>query len=189
MTDLYGLVLAGGLSKRMGQDKAQLCYHGQTQLAQSFHLLSEHCEKTFVSVSAANKDDDLRRQYPQIVDEDDFSGPVAGIISAIKKYPTKAWMVIACDLPLLDKAHLIYLRDNRDTTKCATAFHAEQNNLPEPLCAIWEPSSYAYLKYFIAQKINCPRKILMKISTCLLSPLNPSALQNINTPHEMMRIK
>src|SRR3990167_7213142 len=98
---LYGLVLAGGLSKRMGQDKAQLCYHGQTQLAWSFRLLSDICEKTFVSVNRANKDDVLRCQYPQIVDDEkSFSGPIAGILSAIGKYPNHAWMVIACDLPL-----------------------------------------------------------------------------------------
>lgn len=186
---LYGLVLAGGRSKRMGQDKAQLCYHGETQLAWSFRLLSDFCEKVFVSVNSANQEDVLRRQYPQIVDESSFSGPVAGILSAISRYPNNAWMVIACDLPLLDKLHLAYLRDNRDTTKCATAYYSEHGDLPEPLCAIWEPASYLHLQLLCEKKIDCPRKILMQMSTCLLSPRNHYALRNINTPHEMIEIK
>ena len=184
---LYGLVLAGGLSKRMGKDKAQLCYHGQSQLAWCVQLMSDICEKTFASVSAANQNEALRSQYPQIVDENSFSGPIAGILSAMKKYPAVAWMVIACDLPFLTHSDLIYLRDNRDSTKCATAYHAEKNNLPEPLCAIWEPHSYPHLISLYKNAIHCPRKMLMQLQTYLLTPHNYLALHNVNTPDDMIK--
>jgi len=39
---LFGLILAGGMSKRMQRDKAALAYHGRTQLEWAFdsdHLL------------------------------------------------------------------------------------------------------------------------------------------------------
>ena len=47
--DLYGLIIAGGESKRMGFKKAFINYHGVPQLNHLFHLLSKHCEKVFTS--------------------------------------------------------------------------------------------------------------------------------------------
>lgn len=186
---LYGLILAGGQSKRMGQDKAALHYKGEAQLMRAYRLLSAICEKTYVSVSAHNKNDVLRLQYPQIIDDHSFSGPTAGILSAMQQYPDVAWLVIACDLFFLDSAHLIYLRDNRDISKYASAFHAEHTHFPEPLCAIWEPSSYELIKSCVAKNIFCPRQILMQVKIHLLAPFEFSALHNINTQQDLMEIR
>ncbi|HXO65108.1 MAG TPA: NTP transferase domain-containing protein, partial [Steroidobacteraceae bacterium] len=50
---VYGLVLAGGRSTRMGRDKAALAYGGGTpQLERAMALLSPHVERAFVSVRA-----------------------------------------------------------------------------------------------------------------------------------------
>ena len=49
-TTLFGLVvLVGGKSRRMQQDKARLNYHGKPQYVHSFEMLGAFCEKVFVS--------------------------------------------------------------------------------------------------------------------------------------------
>lgn len=55
MTPLYGLVLAGGVSARMGQDKAELSYHGAPQLQVAYETLSPLVERCFVSVRPAQR--------------------------------------------------------------------------------------------------------------------------------------
>ncbi len=44
-----GLILAGGKSQRMGQDKGLLTYHGKTQIDYCFEILSEYVDEVFIS--------------------------------------------------------------------------------------------------------------------------------------------
>lgn len=180
---LYGLLLSGGASQRMRQDKAALSYRGEPQLLRAWQLLEAVTERAFVSVRDNQRDDPLRAGLPQIVDSYDAIGPAAGILSAQKLHPEAAWLVIACDLPLLDRNTLRRLIDARDPQADATAFTSSHDGLPEPLCAIWEPGSHARLLQLYHDGSYCPRKALIQSSTKLL-PAPGDALDNVNTPEE-----
>jgi len=180
---LYGLLLSGGASQRMQQDKAGLAYRGEPQLLRAWRLLDAATERTFLSVRDSQRGDALRASLPQIVDCYDAIGPAAGILSAQERYPEAAWLVLACDLPLLDDDTLRKLIDARDPDADATAFTSRHDGLPEPLCAIWEPSSHALLKQRYDAGSYCPRKTLIQSRTALL-PAPGDALDNVNTPEE-----
>ncbi|WP_243048865.1 NTP transferase domain-containing protein [Dyella sp. RRB7] len=180
---LYGLLLSGGASQRMRQDKAALAYRGEPQLLRAWRLLGAVTGQAFVSVRDGQRDDPLRGALPQIVDSYDAIGPAAGILSAQDRYPEVAWLVLACDLPLLDAATLQQLIAARDASADATAFTSRHDGLPEPLCAIWEPSSHALLKQRYEAGSYCPRKALIQSRTVLL-PAPGAALDNVNTPEE-----
>ena len=47
---LYGLVLSGGKSTRMGTDKGLITYHGIPQREYIYKLLEEVCDATFLSI-------------------------------------------------------------------------------------------------------------------------------------------
>jgi len=181
---LYGLVLAGGRSTRMQRDKARLAYAGRSQLERAFELLTPYVERTFVSVRADQTDDPVRRRYERIVDRHDNLGPIAGILAAQAEHPEAAWLVLAVDLPLLDAATLEHLVWARRADRPATAYRSSHDGLPEPLCAIYEPSSRAALEAYVASGRVCPRKFLMSAEAALLDEPNPCALDNINTPEE-----
>jgi molybdopterin-guanine dinucleotide biosynthesis protein A len=181
---LHGLVLAGGASTRMRRDKAALDYGGKPQLQRAWALLQAVCTQTFVSVRAAQADDPLRADLPQIVDRLEDHGPIAGIEAAQTRYPQAAWLVLACDLPFLDGATLEHLIAHRDPARLATAFRGSRDGLPEPLCAIYEPRSRAALAAFLDGGGHCPRKFLIGADVRLLEQPDPRALDNINTAEE-----
>lgn len=180
---VYGLLLSGGGSRRMQRDKARLAYAGEPQLQRAWRLLQAVTTRAFVSLRADQCSDPMRGGFPQIVDSYDAIGPTAGMLSAQEEYPDVAWLVLACDLPLLDAATLQTLLDGRDPDVDATAFRSRFDGLPEPLCAVWEPSSHALLKQRHADASYCPRKALILLRSNLL-PAPGDALDNINTPEE-----
>ncbi|MNL69743.1 molybdopterin-guanine dinucleotide biosynthesis protein MobA [compost metagenome] len=94
-------------------------------------------------------------------------------------------MVIACDLPLLTDQSLQLLINERDPIKYATAFISPENDLPEPLIAIWEPKGLAVLRENFESGFNCPRKTLINNNIKLISNQLPHEQLNANTPEEM----
>ncbi len=183
-TPLYGLVLAGGRSSRMQQDKAALRYHDRTQLEWAMRLLEPHVQKAFVSVRPDQQDDPVRARFAKIVDTQDNLGPIAGIVAAQAQHPDVAWLVLACDLPFLDGDTLKTLLAARDPQHLATAFRSSHDGLPEPLCAIYEPASRDAIVAYLATGKICPRKFLIKSNARLIDEPNPRALDNVNTPEE-----
>jgi molybdenum cofactor guanylyltransferase len=181
---LYGLVLAGGHSTRMQRDKAALEYGGRTQLERAIELVTPLVERIFVSVRPDQTGDPLRARFAQIVDSGEVEGPLAGIVAAQARHPDAAWLVLACDLPLLDEETLRHLRRSRRRERQATAYRSSHDGLPEPLCAIYEPSSREAILAHIASGRDCPRKFLINANTELLEPLRSDALENVNTPQE-----
>ncbi|MEK7254520.1 MAG: NTP transferase domain-containing protein [Bacteroidota bacterium] len=178
---LNGLVLAGGKSLRMGTDKSSMNYHGKPQRDYLLDLLQNFCEKTWLSVRPGQA---VEGDAPLLEDTFLGLGPMGAILSAFRAQPDSAWLVVACDLPLLDEAALEFLVLNRNSSAVATAFQSPENEFPEPLIAIWEPKSYPVLLRFLAQGYSCPRKVLINSNTHLLQAPDPLALQNVNTPEE-----
>lgn len=184
---VWGLVLAGGRSRRMGRDKALLRRDGATQLERAVHLLERHLEPVFVSARADQADEAERRRFRQIIDRHEAMGPMAGILSALETYPDVAWLVLACDLPNADDATIAYLLENRGRTEAFTAFASSHDGLPEPLCAVYRPCGLPILKSFVDAGVVCPRKILIRSASKLLEQPNPVALDNVNTPEDLAR--
>jgi molybdopterin-guanine dinucleotide biosynthesis protein A len=184
---LNGLVLAGGKSQRMGFDKGAYNWYGKEQRYYMADMLKPLCDEVFISRSSEKQDVSL--SYPIITDTFTNLGPYGAILSAFRQQPDKAWLVVACDLPLLDSETLSYLVENRDVSAIATAFKSEENEFPEPLITIWEPKSYPVLLSFLAQGYSCPRKVLINTEPKLLEAPVPGALTNVNTPDELELIK
>lgn len=181
---LHGLLLAGGSSSRMQRDKAALLYNGSTQLERAFSLLARHAQPVFVSVRAAQSGDPGRAAHPLLIDAVSGEGPIVGIRSALRQFPQAAWLVLACDLPFLTDAVLEHLVRERSPQHLATAYLSASDGKPEPLCAIWEPAAAPALAAYQAEGGSCPRKFLLQHPAHLIAPLDPRALDNINTPEE-----
>ena len=183
---LKGLVLCGGFSTRMQEDKSRIGYHGMPQWQYLVNLLQSFLPEVYISCRKEQTGDFA---YPHLVpDSVPYGGPSAGLLSAYALQPQTAWLVLACDLPLLGKQSLELLVKSRNNSKAATTFISPVNELPEPLIAIWEPAGLAALQKNVAAGKNCPRKTLLNSDIALLH--NPYATEqfNANTPQEKAEI-
>ncbi|OHX68467.1 hypothetical protein NH26_06540 [Flammeovirga pacifica] len=183
---LKGLVLVGGKSTRMGEDKANLEYHDVPQWKYAQSLLNNYCDEVYLSTAHYNND---FKGEKTISDKFIGLGPMGGILSAFQEDPNAAWVVIACDLPLLSEKTLDTLVNKRDTSKYATSFKSPTLDFPEPLICIWEPKAYGKLLEFLSWGYSCPRKALINSDINLLIPEFEEELTNANTPEEYKKIK
>lgn len=184
-----GLVLAGGLSQRMGQDKGRLAYHGQEQRAHAAALLAGFSEEVAVSCRPEQAAELEAAGLTPLPDTFAGLGPMGGILSAFQQDPNAAWLVVACDLPFLTEQTLGHLTEHRNASKMATAFQSPENEWPEPLITIWEPRSYPTLLRFLSLGYSCPRKALINSDIELLATPAPQELRNVNTPEEAEQAK
>lgn len=184
---LCGLVLAGGRSSRMGQDKASLVHpDGRTLARRCCDLLREvGCESVVISLRH-DQDIPARLDDVQIVRDPAgmSAGPITGIIAGINLFPESKWLVIACDLPRLDPATLRHLLTCQQPDEKFLAYRSEFDGLPEPLCALYTPAALKVLVEAQANDFRCPRKILIRNNCRLLAPVTPRALDNANTPED-----
>ncbi len=180
---LQGLILAGGRSERMGQDKGALDYHGRPQREYITQLL----ESVVSSVIISGRSGQFNSEEVKNILTDEFLdlGPYGALLTAFKKYPEVAWLVVAIDMPKVDIRTLEYLINHRNPAAIATAFINPLDGFPDPTLSIWEPKSYYRLLQFLSLGISCPRKVLINSDTELLTCPEPEWLTNINTPEEL----
>ncbi len=196
MSELYGLVLAGGESRRMGRDKAWISYHGVPQWAYMYELISSYTSRTFISVPSAShfkrllkelgKPLDVEVNTEQMIEDVALNlGPMNGIISAHLSFPEAAWLVVAVDLPLLHSGSLAQLLQCRDIEKEVSAFLSPTSGLPEPLCAIWEAKGLRHAYRLLNQgDIHSLMDVLQRADIHHIIPSYPEALFNANRPED-----
>lgn len=200
--NINGLVLVGGKSTRMGADKSELDYFGKPQKEQIKELLESNNLKTFYSVrdfssslEMTNKSNNVtlsgveRSQNSNEIPDSFLNlGPFGGICSAFQKNPNSAWLVLATDVPFVNKELIQLLLSKRNPSKVATAIKGKNKEFVEPLITIYEPKAYPILLQYLAQGYSCPRKVLIN-SDVEIVEVDDDLIRNINTPEEFERAK
>lgn len=183
---INGLILAGGESRRMGTDKSAIQYHGMPQREYLALAMKNFVDEVYLSCHPARVP---ATTQPVITDTFLDLGPYGGVLSAFRFNPNCAWLVVACDMPLLNEVILSQLIRERDITKVATCFYDPATELPEPLLTIWEPKAYPLLLQALGQGISCLRKMLINSDAKQLQPIDPVLLRNANTLDDAAEIR
>ena len=104
---LSGIVLSGGQSKRMGQNKALMPLAGSTLISQVLDKLSRLCDELIVSANDVEPYADLRVRVVQ--DTIAGMGALSGIHAGLAAIRNEKAIVVACDLPFLSLSLLRYM--------------------------------------------------------------------------------
>ena len=182
--EISALILSGGQSSRMGEEKRLINYHGKTQEQYLFDLLSNYFSAVYVSINQ-NQTTDL----PYVQDLDlGVKSPMVGIISAFNHNPDSAWLVVACDMPFVNEKAIEFLIRYRNSEKFATAFENLEEHFPEPLLTIYEPKIFPKLQEAINQGKKSPMKVLKNSDIELLQNFDNQWIINANTIEERKMI-
>ena len=158
-----GVVLAGGLSTRMGHDKARLRLHGPDKpdlLARTHALLADLLPLCWVSCRA----DAPRSGYECLFDAKPGQGPAAGILAALRAAQAQAFaavLALSCDMPLMDAPTLRRLLDARASAPAgtlATLYVDAASGRPEALAAVYETASLPLFEKWLETpggRLNC----------------------------------
>ncbi len=188
MGDIDGIVLAGGKSRRLGEDKALLTLHplSQTLLERTVALLTPFVD----TVRVSGRQVEFASFLPDAVLD---AGPIGGILAALLVAPKKACCVLACDLPLLRSGHLARLfaaREQRSPATCVTAFQNTQGRF-ETTVAIYEQAALPYLQQAVKRKEYALRKAvpLERWTGVCCNEAEKDAFLNLNTPDDLARAR
>jgi molybdopterin-guanine dinucleotide biosynthesis protein A len=150
--DCVGVILAGGLSSRMGQDKAKL------QRTLSSPVQGSQCSQSMLDFSQQLLRDAgithtlISGDNHQIPDMIKNAGPVGGIFSVLNHYPEqlqpRALMIIPVDLPLMTSQHLAKLKLTGELSQKASFFSDYQQRIHH--LPLYLPNN-VYLQTFLAQ--------------------------------------
>ena len=203
--DCLGVVLAGGLSSRMGQDKAQLKrrQNATSPSAKSAHSMLDFSQQLLADADIKNIV--ISGDNHQIPDRVPHAGPVGGIYSVLSHYPEhlqpKALLILPVDLPLMTASALTELRLKGELSHKATFFSDSQKNMHH--IPLYLPNN-AFLNMFLMQAFhrekllansknnikknnkNGPsvRAMLEQVPHQAIASLNNQVLFNTNTPEQ-----
>ncbi|MEO9483918.1 MAG: NTP transferase domain-containing protein [Ekhidna sp.] len=185
--DLNGLILIGGQSTRMGEDKSAIQYHEKPQVQHLFELLSSSIPETYISMRKDQKIDFSNRL---ITDNLEVKGPLNGLLSAYEAFPFKAWLVLAVDMPFITDLTIEELIRERDMEVMATSLIGLESGLPEPLAAIWELQALKALKrHHLNGDEIFPRKFLTENQIKSVRVKSDKELFNVNDKMDFEKAK
>ncbi|MDC0611444.1 molybdenum cofactor guanylyltransferase [Vibrio sp.] len=168
-----GVVLAGGLSSRMGRDKSQLEWNGESLLQHSYKVLAaSYCHYIYVS---NNRGEGIQDRYLEC-------GPLGGIDATLSQMSNQGWLtVLPVDMPLIDTYQLKQLQTFASDTGKACYF--KNHFLP---CVLPVNETVKdYLKQQLENQGDFRVKGLLSfVHAVEIEPVETISLMNTNTPEE-----
>jgi molybdopterin-guanine dinucleotide biosynthesis protein A len=196
---LFGLVLAGGRSTRMGTDKGSLVIRGVPQVVYLYWELRAVCRNVVISVAEPREDgmnatdagrSGAYRGLPLIHDPTPSCGPIGGIAAAARYNPSAAWLIVACDLPEANRKTAGYLASYRHRRWDAVAYAADEGEsghelAGEPLFAVWEPAALRSAVKALKSGRYAVRPVLATHRVRVVEPPTTGTTTNLNTSSQL----
>ncbi|MBI5918433.1 MAG: molybdenum cofactor guanylyltransferase [Nitrosomonadales bacterium] len=161
IADCTALILAGGDSRRMGQDKATLVLDGKSLLARVTGTMQAIFPRLIVSVRQPR----VGLELPQVCDEVAASGPLAGLVAGLAQADTPWVFAVACDMPFVSPALVVKLADFRAGHQAVVPLVGGH---PQPLAAFYGVGALATMRNSLASGDLSLRGMLQKLDVCFV---------------------
>lgn len=179
-----GIILAGGLSSRFGSPKAFAKWEGIDFYELSLRALSPHCEH-IVIVTRPELVDQFPNGLHVVTDLTEFAGhgPIAGVLSGMEAVEADRYIVLPCDMPLMNPDVIGRLVEFHKTG--VTGVVSDGKN--HPLVSVWDGKSKPVLRNALdiglRRVMNVQEIIGVRwVDGVVLSDDASKVFMNVNTP-------
>ena len=182
-------VLAGGRSRRLGTDKAQLRFGDATWLERTAATAAS--TDLQVAVVGRPRPDDWGG--PDVAFLDDAPpgvGPIGGLMAALAASGGPV-LAIGCDTPLLDRAAFAWLLEKAASDAGPLGLGVRTPSGPEPLFSVYGPDVLPVAEAHVAAGRRSLRALLRLPGVAVIDapPDVAAALANVNTPEDLARLR
>ncbi len=182
--NVKALILIGGKSTRMGEEKYLIGINGKPQYAFLHDLLKAAGVDVFLSINMGQSQA-IPPSFNTIVDQYTEIGPMGGLISAIAQDSKCSWLVVACDLIHLDQEGLQNLIEANEEAYDIVTYQQEDSPFFETTCTLYNPGSYILLRRALRNREYSLQNILKKSCVKSVIPHKPEILHNVNAPEDL----
>ena len=186
-----GVVLCGGASRRMGEDKARLELDGRTLLEHALRTLSSVCPAVVLAVGERDRYEELG--VPRVLDREPGLGPLAGLESALAhlfQAGGELLCVLACDMPRANAEVFRALLTRIEATGADLCLARTEDGM-EPLLGVYRRTALDPIRRALTRGDLALRSIHPDLSVEFLdlgesedlSDGDPTA--NLNTPADL----
>lgn len=188
------IILAGGKSSRMGEDKALLEYEGKhfiERIAEELSFLDEKIIARGNNGELTGITDSNWKIIPDIYPD---HGPMGGMHAALKECESDMMFVVTCDMPLItaELARKICneMSDTIESKNYDAVIAVSTDGRYHPLCGVYKKELYKSMEEHLKQDNNRMMEVLKK---CRLKYFNldeeeSKQLMNVNTREEYGKI-
>lgn len=173
-------VLAGGISRRMGRNKALLPFAGGTLIE---HVAAQALDAAG-NVAIVGRPQDYAALGFRVLGEDfPGCGPLSGIEAALRDAKEGWALVLACDMPGVTARWLRLLIAKAEASG-GDAVVTSRGAKVEPLCALYHARLHSDVRKALEEGRFAIKDLLPRWSVNSVSPPGQAIVANINTPEE-----
>ena len=193
ISDVTGVLLAGGKSRRMGSDKRFLTVGERPLLERSCTVLSRIFER--VCIVIAQDSPPLEAQIPVLRDLIPSSGSLGGMYTGLQQAATAYIFLAACDMPFIHEGLVQYMVGQKDDVDIVLA---DWNGRPQPTHAVYNRNCQSVVEELIRSGDLKLQRLLANPSLRVrlvredeIREIDPDgrSFLNVNTPSDLVRAR
>lgn len=179
------VILAGGMSRRMGRDKAALPFGEETMLSHLVHTYQPFFDVTAVSLNTPGRFDTAGAM--EVVDRHPGDGPMAGLEAAFLDTGADVIFLTGTDLPFGDPALARFLLESLGEHDICLI---RSDKGPEPLFAVYSSACLPAIRKSLEEGHRSMYSVIQQMDTLELPAENlpqfdiGRILSNVNDPEE-----
>ncbi|MGB3404950.1 MAG: molybdenum cofactor guanylyltransferase [Microcoleaceae cyanobacterium] len=193
INQLSVLILAGGKSSRMGQDKALIEINHQPLIQRVCNVAIKVSPAVYILTPWQDRYQAIVPAECQFISESQPNqGPLVALSEGISVLNTEWTLLLGCDLPCLDSTILQqWIHQLAQLPLSTLAMIPYRDSRWEPLCGFYRRQCQDNLQSFIQQGGRSFQQWLPQIEVCpiQLNPPQDLMLLNCNTPMELEKIR